>query len=79
MSQPVLDQSKVEALRDIFSYHKPEGDQPAQYERIRAAAFEFAKTIVENTPRCADQSAAIRHVREAVMTANASVALKGSV
>ena len=46
---------------------------------IRAGAKDFAQDILENTPSCADQSAAIRHLREAVMTANAAIALKGAV
>lgn len=64
---------------DVFSYHKPEGDQPAKYEAIRGAARAFARTILDNVPACADQQAALRLVREAVMTANAAVALKGAV
>jgi hypothetical protein len=39
----------------------------------------YAGVLVANTPKCADQSAAIRLVREAVMTANAAIALKGIV
>ena len=34
--------------------------------------------ILLNTPPCADQSAAIRLVREAVMTANASIVCERS-
>jgi hypothetical protein len=34
----------------------------------------FAETIIRNTPPGSDQSAAIRKVREAVMTANAAIA-----
>ena len=74
-----VDLSDPKVIEDIFTYHKPEGDQPAKYEAIRNAAKEFARVLVANTPKCADQSAAIRHVREAVMTANAAVSLKGSV
>lgn len=66
-------------LEHIFSYHKPTADQLPKYERLREAAKEFAKAIVECTPECADQSAAIRHVREAVMTANAAIALDGKL
>lgn len=66
-------------IDDIFSYHSPEPDQIPKYEVIRKAAKEFAHILIENTPECADQSAAIRLLREAVMTANASIALKGSV
>jgi hypothetical protein len=64
-------------LDDLFSYHAVEADQVAKYEAIRSAARQFANTVLENTPRSADQSAAIRKIREAVMTANASIALKG--
>ena len=39
----------------------------------------FAKIIVANTSPCADQSPALRKLREAVMTANASIALGSSV
>jgi hypothetical protein len=35
--------------------------------------------ILEQTPVCGDQQAAIRKVREAVFTANSAVALKGAV
>jgi hypothetical protein len=69
----------VYEIEQIFTYHKPEGDQPAKYEKLREAAKAFALTILECVPICADQSAAIRHVREAVMTANAAIALKGRV
>jgi hypothetical protein len=62
-------------LEKIFSYQPPKGDQPARYEKIRAAAKLFAAVILECTPESADQTAAIRKVREAVMTANASIAL----
>jgi hypothetical protein len=74
-----LDYGLKENLDFVFTYHKPEGDDPERYEAIRNAAKELARVIVLNTPKCADQSAAIRHVREAVMTANASIALKGRV
>lgn len=64
---------------DVFSYHAPKEGQPAQYEAIRGKAREMAQVILANTPGCADQQAAIRLLREAVMTANAAIALGGSV
>jgi hypothetical protein len=66
-------------LKDVFSYHAPLVTQLDQYSALRTAARDFAETILDNTPTCADQQAALRHVREAVMTANAAVALKGTV
>lgn len=64
-------------LDDIFSYHAPEPGDAEKYEAIRGAAKDLARAIIDNTPGSADQTAAIRKVREAVMTANASIALKG--
>lgn len=64
-------------LDDIFSYHAPSPEQQKNYEAIREAAKQFAETIILNTPPSADQTVAIRKVREAVMVANASVALEG--
>ncbi len=61
----------------IFTYHPPVGDDAACYNIIRAAAKDFADLLIAHTPVCADQSAAIRHLRECVMTANAAIALKG--
>jgi len=57
-------------------YHAPHGDQPERYELIRSKARELAIVIIENTPSSADQTAAIRKLRECVMTANASIALE---
>lgn len=65
-----------EEIENVFSYHAPKGDQPARYEAIRTAAKEFALVLVANTPKSADQTAAIRKLRECVMTANASIALE---
>lgn len=61
----------------IFSYHPPSFADHPKYTAIRSAARYFAQVILDNAPVCADRSAAIRHVRDAVMTANASIALGG--
>jgi hypothetical protein len=57
-------------LENWFTYHAPKGDDQQAYLLIRAQGLLLAKTIVQNTPSGADQTAAIRKVREAVMTAN---------
>lgn len=57
-----------------FTYHSPTGNQPGRYELLRNKAKELANLIIENTPSSADQTAAIRKLRECVMTANASIA-----
>jgi len=71
--------SLPEKIDAIFTYHPPDDDQRIAYATIREKAKELARVIYDNTPACADQSAAIRHLREAVMTANAAIALKGLV
>lgn len=69
--------TQEQKLEELFTYHAPEGDQPARYQRVRTAARILVKEILESCPPCADRTAAIRKVREAQMTANASIALKG--
>lgn len=65
-----------EEILDVFSCHAPKADQPERYERLRAKARELAEEIVEVCPASADRTAAIRKLRECVMTANASIALE---
>lgn len=61
-------------LTNWFTYHAPDDLQKVSYENIRKAALDFATVVLANTPAGADQSAAMRKIRESVMTANASVA-----
>lgn len=63
-----------EDVEHMFNYHAPSPDQIPKYEELRKAAGDFAQTILRLTPGCPDQTAAIRKVREAVMTANAAIA-----
>jgi hypothetical protein len=72
-----LSQQEEQRIETLFTYHPPTGDQPQQYESIRAAAKEFANVLLRNTPPSADQTASLRKLRECVMTANASIALNG--
>lgn len=73
MQPPTLD------LDNIFTYHPTTPEQLPRYQALREAAKTFARAILDNTPPGADQSTAIRKVREAVMTANAAVALNGKL
>jgi hypothetical protein len=66
-----------ESLAHWFSYHAPQPGQLEKYAVLRAAGFHFAKVIRDLCPAGADVSVAIRYVREAVMTANASIACDG--
>jgi hypothetical protein len=62
-------------LERIFTYHPPKPTQRGRYEVLRAAAKDFAEIIAELTPASAEQTLAIRRVQEAVMWANASIAI----
>ena len=64
-------------LKNWFSYHSPSLDQLPKYQAIRSAGLHLAEIIVLNTPPSADQTAAIRKIREACMTANAAIACEG--
>lgn len=66
-------------LENVFSYHSPNPVQVTRYNELRAAAKDFAFWILANCPDCADRAAALRKVREALMTANASIALDGKL
>jgi hypothetical protein len=66
-----------EEIENWFNYHAPTEGQKISYELLRAAAREFALAIVNNTPPSADQTAALRKVREAVATANMAIACGG--
>jgi len=64
-------------LDNWFTYHSPAGDQIARYAAIREAAIAFAVVVVENCVSSADRTSALRKIREATMTANASIACGG--
>jgi len=69
----------LDNLLEVFSHHPPSTEKMDHYVAIRQAATTMAETILRHTAPCADQQAAIRHVREAMFTANAAVALDGKV
>ena len=66
-------------LENIFTYHAPTTEQLTAYEAIRASAKILAVMICNYVPVGADQTAAIRKLRECVFTANAGIALNGKL
>jgi hypothetical protein len=64
----------ADPIEILFTYHAPSGGQPERYVRIREAGKALARTIQAECEPGPDRTAAIRKVREAVMTANASIA-----
>lgn len=63
-----------EDISKFFSYHAPKGDQQVRYEELRSKGKELADLICRYCPPSADTTAALRKLREAIMTANASIA-----
>lgn len=61
-------------LENRFSYHKPFGDQPERYVKIRDTAKELAIVILDCTPESREQSLALTNLEECVMWANAGIA-----
>lgn len=66
-------------VTEVFSYHQPGEEQTQGIAQLRKAAQAFATTIIDSCPNSADRTNALRLVREAMMTANASIVLNGLV
>lgn len=65
-------------LNNWFTHHPPSNEMEIErYKRVREAGRVFAEVILAETPGCADQTVAIRRVREAVMIANGAIACYG--
>ncbi len=62
-------------LNAIFTYHSPFGNQPERYVAIRAKALELARLVQESTPASREQSLAVTSIQQAVMWANAAIAI----
>jgi len=63
------------SLTQIFTYHKPFGDQSGRYELLRQKAKEFAETVENLCPDSREKSLAITNIQQSVMWANASIAI----
>ena len=67
-----------EHLKNWFTYHAPDEMQKVAYEELRNRGLDLAKAIVDLCPDSADTTAAVRLVRQAVMTANSAIACGGN-
>lgn len=72
-----FDVGSAEYIAEVFTYHAPDDEQRKRYEVLRESARSFARDLVACCPASADRTDALRKLRECVMTANASIALKG--
>lgn len=58
-----------------FTYHAPKGDQPERYVELRSIARGMAETIEKCCPESRERSLAFTNLQQAVMWANASIAI----
>jgi hypothetical protein len=70
-------QHDIDALNHVFTYQSPNPEQISKMQEIRAMALSLGHLLLKHCPRSADRSAAIRKLRECVMTANAAIVLDG--
>lgn len=68
-----IDQTKIDRWFKPQEVKGAQSHQLEQIEKIRATAKHYAETIVTNTPQNADQSDAVRKVRESLFTATAAI------
>jgi hypothetical protein len=67
-----------EQIKQTFTYHAPVGDQLGRYESLREGARIFAELIQKSCPESREKSLALTNVQQAVMWANASIAINGT-
>ena len=63
-----------QSILDSFDYHRPSPEQAERIERNRLAFKVCALAVIRNCPDGADQTAALRQLHEAMMTANKAIA-----
>jgi hypothetical protein len=62
-------------LDNVYTYHAPYGTQQDRYVALRAAGKALAQAITDLTPQSREQSVALTNVQQAVMWANAAIAI----
>lgn len=63
-------------IEEYFTYHKPDDEDIRKYYEIREKAKELAYLIVKECPKGKESGVALDKLKEGVMWANASIALK---
>jgi hypothetical protein len=66
-------------VHDVVSYHAPDENGLSAIQLVREATESYIMVLLNVCPESADRSVAIRHARDAMMNANASIVLKGTI
>jgi hypothetical protein len=71
-------EQEMAEIEQRFTYHppKPELGQPARYAFLRGEAKHFAEGILMAVPPCRERSLALTHLQQAIMWANAGIAME---
>ena len=70
---PITDDKYLQ-IENAFTYHRPFGEQPEKYEKIRGLAREVALLMVNLCPPSRELSLALTNLEQSVMWANAAIA-----
>ncbi len=63
------------SLNEVYTYHAPRENQIERYKSIREAGKALALHIEMVTPQSREQSVALTNVQQAIMWANAAIAI----
>ena len=63
------------SLEQTYTYHRPFGTQPERYIALREAGKALALLITQTVPPSREASVALTNVQQAVMWANAAIAI----
>lgn len=75
---PTQIQSREEIIRDLFEYHPPTNETIPKFREVTEACIAAAIVIDRVCPPSADRTVAIRHLQDARMSANCSIANNGA-
>lgn len=78
VSAYVSSEEEISRIENIFVYHAPSNSQIDRYAHLRNQAKGLAYNILAYTPKSREQSLALTALQEAVMWANAAIAINES-
>lgn len=64
---------------NVFTYHTPTGTQADRYAALRAKAKELADLVQSLCPPSRESALALTNLQQAVMWANASIAINEAI
>jgi hypothetical protein len=66
---------RIEDINEIFTYHSPTVNQGTRYVALRERAHKLALLINDSCPESREKALAITNLQQAIMWANASIAI----